>query len=481
MKKYIFTIGLFISLSTLISCDDELTNNPYNSLSEDVVFSSPDGFSNAIRGVYLSFIDEKTDNIIGNYYGAGMYSVPDILTDNLIINQSGRKSRETLYNWSYNANSYSAFNLYGDAYKIIRKANAILENIDNLDDGAFKNNIKGEALTARALAHFDLVRTYAQIPTQSPGAGASLGVAYVTTVDPLLKPSRNTVNEVYANIIKDLTTAESIIGTNTIDRFSKNAVNALLSRVYLYMGEWQKVVDAANKVVGSVASRAKFSNVWKDENTDGIISQFLIRTIDRVAIGTEYSQTNSNTGVKSEYVVSFDFYKMFKANDIRKTAYISTSVFSNVNYNHVAKYFGKVGQVNNIVNSKILRMSEVMLNKAEALSQIPGQDGAALVALDAVRKERYSSFVSGAETGQDLKDAIALERRLELAFEGHRFYDLKRKGLAIKRNPTFGDAADGTGRPPTFSTLDAGDHRFQLPIPTDAINSNTNLKQNPEY
>jgi len=486
MKKYIITIGLFISFGTFLSCDDELTNNPYNALSDDVLFSSPEGFTNAVRGIYAGFIDNGpsngTDNI-DDYYGADMFSVPDILSDNVIINQNGRQSKRTLYDWLYNADGYSSFDLYGDAYKIVRKTNNILGHIDNLSDGAFKNNVMGEALTARALAHFDLVRNYAQIPTQSPGAGSSLGVAYVTTVDPLQKPTRNTVDEVYTNIITDLTTAEGLISSsNGSGRFDKNTVNALLSRIYLYMGQWQNAVNAANNVSGSVASRANFSGVWKDENSDGIITQFLIRIIDGVAIGTEYSQTNGNTGdVRSEYVVSFDFYQMFSSTDIRTSAYISTSAFSGVDYNHIAKYFGKTGQVNNIVNSKIMRMAEVMLNKAEALAELGGQDVAALAALDAVRSQRYTGFTTGVEAGQSLKDAIAFERRLELAFEGHRFYDLKRKGLAVNRDATSGDAADGSGIAPVFATLDAGDHRFQLPIPQNAINANTNLAQNPGY
>lgn len=482
MKKYFITLGIIVTSLAFTSCDDELTKNPYNAISEDVLLSSPDGFSNAVRGVYAGFIDNGTDNI-ADYYGGDMFSVPDVLTDNLILNQNGRQTKFNLYNWLYNASSYGAFDLYGDAYKIIKKTNTIINNIDNLSAGSFKDNILGEALTSRALAHFDLVRNYGQIPTQSAGAGASLGVPVITVSDPLAKPTRNTVDEVYAAVISDLTTAKGLISsTNPDGRFTKNTVNALLSRVYLYMGQWQNAIDAANAVSGSVASISNFPNVWIDESEDGIVSQFLIRNIDGVAIGTEYSQTSPSAGVRSEYNVSFDFYNMFANNDVRKDAYISTSAFGGVNYNHVAKYFGKIGQVNNIVNSKILRMAEVMLNKAEAYTKLSSpNDAAALSALDAVRSQRYSGFVSGGETGQALKDAIYLERRLELAFEGHRFYDIKRNGWDINRDATSGDVADGSGTPPAFATLTAGDTRFQLPIPQDAINSNTNLVQNPGY
>lgn len=482
MKKYLMIIGLVVGSLSITSCDDELTKNPFDALSEDVVFSSPAGFENAVKGIYAGFIDNGTDNI-SDYYGGDMFSVPDILTDNVIINQNGRQSKRTLYDWLYNANGYSGYDLYGDAYKIIRKANTIIKNIDNLEAGAVKNNILAEALTARGLAHFDLARNYAQIPTQSSGANGSLGVAYVTESDPNQKPARLTVAETYSKIIEDLTTAEGLIATSNGDgRFNKNAVNALLSRVYLYNGEWQKSADAANKVAGSVATIANFPNIWNDESGDGVVSQFLIRIIDGVAIGTEYSQTNGNTGeVRSEYVPSFDFYELYADNDVRKGAYFSTSAFAGIEYNHISKYFGKLGQVNNVVNSKIIRMAEVMLNKAEAYSELPGGDAQALIALDAVRSQRYNGFVSGNETGNALKSAIALQRRLELAFEGHRFFDIKRKGEAITRNATFGDGADGSGVPPAFTTLAAGNFKFQLPIPQDAMNANTNLEQNPGY
>ena len=482
MKKYFITLGIIVTSIVLTSCDDELTKKPYDALSSDVVFSSPDGFSNALRGVYAGFIDNSTDNI-GAYYGGDMFSVPDILTDNVVLNQNGRQSKKTLYDWLYNANGYGGFDLYGDAYKIIRKSNAIINNIDILSTGDFKNNTLGEALTARALAHFDLVRTYAQIPTQSSGAGASLGVAYVTIVDPTQKPARNTVDEVYSNIIIDLTTAQELIdSSNDASRFNKNAVNGLLSRVYLYMGQWQNAIAEANKVTSSVASISNFPKLWKDESSDGIISQFLIRIADDIAIGTEYSQTSPASGVRSEYNVDFDFFQMYTATDVRKNSYFSTSSFGGISYNHIAKYFGKTGQNNNIVNAKIIRTAEVMLNKAEAYTELsPPNDAGALVALNAVRSQRYTGFVSGGETGQALKDAIALERRLELAFEGHRLFDIKRKGLDVNRSTINGDVSDGTGVPSAFTTLAAGDHKFQLPIPQSAINANTNLIQNPGY
>lgn len=480
MKKLIFNISILASiLIATTSCDDRLNKEPFDSVSEETLFSKPEGFTNAIAGVYKQFIfDESLNGAV--YYGSTMFAAPDILTDNVILNVTGRQSRKIMFDWLYAPNRTGQI-LYVNAYKVIHNANVILKNTGNLKDADFRNNIEGEALTARALAHFDLVRMYGKIPTQSADANSSLGVAYVKTVDDAQQPARNTVKEVYDNIVTDLLEAKGKINqTNPAGRFNLNAVNALLSRVYLYMGEWQNCVDSANEVVGNVASRANFPSLWKDESFEGIIAQFLVRQIDRTAIGTVYSQTNPSTGVRSEYNASFDLYQLYSDDDIRKSSYVSTSLFNGNSYNHVAKYFGKTGQVNGKVNAKVIRMAEVMLNKAEALAELT-KDGEALAALDAVRSQRYKDFVSGNETGQSLKDAIALEKRLEFAFESHRFFDLKRKGLPIVRSETFGDLSDGTGTPAVFTTLPANDFRFQYAIPEEAVQANSNLKQNPGY
>ena len=105
---------------------------------------------------------------------------------------------------------------------------------------------------------------------------------------------------------------------------------------------------------------------------------------------------------------------------------------------------------------------------------------AARAALDAVRSKRYTGFTVGTEVGSALKVAIAKERRLELAFEGSRFSDLKRKGMAIERSD-FGHFADGTGVPAVNKTLPVGDFRFQAPIPVGELNLNANMVQNPGY
>jgi len=179
-----------------------------------------------------------------------------------------------------------------------------------------------------------------------------------------------------------------------------------------------------------------------------------------------------------EYVVSFDFYNSFAADDIRKEAYTFEGQGDGIQYNGIKKLFGRPGQFNGEVDYKIIRTAEAYLNKAEAYYNM-GNESAARQALDQVRTNRYLTPPSG-ETGSALRDAIRLERRFEFAFEYQRFFDLKRWGLSISRT-NKGDHADGTGTPSDVLNLNTGDNKWQLPIAQQSIDVNPNLQQNPGY
>jgi hypothetical protein len=348
-------------------------------------------------------------------------------------------------------------------------------------EGENKENIVAEAKALRALAHFDLVTFWGKIPTQSGDANGSLGVAYVTEPDPTIEPARETVGTTYDLIVKDLTEAAAGINvTNDVGRMNRDAVNTLLSRVYLYMGQWQKAVDAANLVSTPVAPRSDVVDVWTDSSRSGLL--FYIPNelpVLGISIGVTWSQ-GGLTNLIPEYVVSYDFYNSFAADDIRKEAYTMQAANNadGLQFNAIKKLYGREGQSNGQVDIKILRAAEAYLNKAEAYFNL-GNESAARTALDAVRTKRYTTPPSG-ETGSALRDAIRLERRFEFAFEYQRFFDLKRWGLSIDRDG-FGDLADGTGTPSDQQSLAAGNNKFQLPIAQSSLDQNPNLVQNPGY
>ncbi len=482
MKNYIFKITVLLVSLGFIACDDELNDlQPFTEGNPETFFNSVATFQNGVDGIYSQLV---------NYYSHpsnGMQGIPDILSDNVILVQTGRRSNEDYYDWRYVPNTAGAIPLYwSEAYEAVNAANLVISQIDNLADSPEKNNILGQALAARAYAHFDLARTYAQIPSQSSGAGSSPGIVYVKvedgdTGDPFAQPARETVDSNYAEIIGDLERASQLIADdNGEGRLDRDGVFGILSRVYLYNGDYQKAIDAANQVTVPLATAAELPDVYTDVSSAGLVFELAINSATETInnnVGVLYSQSNASA-VISEYAIEFDFWNSIDPNDLRRNVLQFVGNNQGNDYNAVLKFLGEAGQVNGRVDIKVLRAAEVLLNKAEAQFEL-GQETAALGSLDMLRDQRFTSYTGG-ETGQALEDAIQFNRRVELAFEGHRFFDLKRRGEAITRSNN-GDIIDGSGTPPEVLTLAAGDFRFQLPIPIDEVNANPNLAQNDGY
>lgn len=460
-------------MAFMSSCDqDNLNLNPFSSVGAEVALNNPGDFEIAVNGLYSMMIEST-------YYGADFMSFPDVLADNLIINLDARQTQRVTYEWRYNPNSTRA-NFMANAYDVVQHANFILENIDKLPAGAQKDNIEAQCLAARGLAHFDINNVFGKIPTQDGGANASLGISVMTSSDIRQTVARSTVAQVYTSVISDLENASAKISPdNGLERFTVDAVNGLLSRVYLYNGQYQEAVDAANAVTTSVSEFGNFNGIWNDSSNDGVLFKLINLDADTdVSTAVPYSQTLSG-GIFSEYVCDFGLFNLYTAQDVRTGTFIEQSPFDGVLYNHVIIHNNSSINVGaGVVDIKVIRAAEVQLNKAEALAEM-NQDGPALAALDLVRAQRYVA-PSGGETGQALKDAIQLERRLELAFQGHRFFDIKRQGLPIQRT-NAGQLADGTGSTPLFTTLPAGDCKFELAIPVTEINVNPASSQNPCY
>lgn len=484
-KFYKYCLTSLFAASLLVSCDDELNGlQPFTEGNPETFFNSVSSFQNGVDGIYSQF---------WNYYsstGSGLQGIPDILADNVILAQTGRRSNEIYYDYRYNPNTGGAIPLYwSEAYEAVNAANLVIGQIDNLSDGPAKDNILGQALAARAIAHFDLARIYAKIPTQSADANNSLGIIYIKvedgdTGDPFAQPARETVASNYAEIIGDLERAAQLIGTsNGEGRLNRDAVYAMLSRVYLYNGDYQLAINAADEVAADIVDanvEGALLDIYEDTSNQGVIIEWSVNTTSESNfnnVGVLYSQTTAPNTV-SEYVVDYEFFNSLDPNDLRREVIQYDATNQGNNYNAVRKFLGEPGQVNGRVDIKVLRAEEVLLNKAEAQFEL-NQPANALATLDILRDARYPSYTGG-ESGQALEDAIQWERRVELCFEGHRFFDIKRRGEAVQRSNN-GDIADGSGTPPEFLTLPAGDHRFQLPIPIDEINANPNLEPNPDY
>ena len=471
---------IFLILLGSMSCKkSNLELFPYNQIETSQAFNTETDVTLAINGMYAGL---RTSN---DYFVNGSWNIiADVLADNVIPNKTGpgRGSLLTYSEWRYTGQN--TYGLFSDGYTIIRRANAILENIDKFDEGPFKNNAKGEALALRAMVYFDMSRVYGKT-YENASAGDSV-LPYITSTDPTILPAKISVKDFYDKAIADLESAKALIeSTNGIYRLNKPAVSALLSRVYLYKGDMPACIVASNDALGtapSIPGIALFPKIWIDDPTADPSVFFKVRNtkLDNVnSQGVNYYQTVSGQK-KSEYVATYDFAQLFTSDDIRTPTYIQKGTFNGQAYNNVIKYDGRPGNPAGVVDGKVIRTAEVLLNRAEAYYR-SSNSGAALADLVLLKSNRYAGYVPETLSGITLLNEIYLQRRLELAFEGDRFWDLKRRNLPVVRDDTKGDLANGGGIPFVFTMLPAGDFRFQLPYPQEEVNFNTNLIQNPGY
>ncbi|MGD2035541.1 MAG: RagB/SusD family nutrient uptake outer membrane protein [Bacteroidales bacterium] len=489
-RNNIYTLIAGISFILFASCDHYLDLAPHDELDYEAAFETAQDAEIAVRGVYYTMHQDY------GYYDGQHLILPDVMSDNLILCSEGRLTFDLMQNWDIKPGNYYVGRAWAQPYKVINRANQVIARATDIeaegDDLLLKNHVLGEAYAIRGMVYFDLVRYFGK--NYADATAADLGVPYVTDPAPSL-PERNTVAECYENIVSDLTMGESLMAQGAIDpdegntRFSSAAAKAMLARVYLTMEDWSNAISMATDVINEVplSTLAEFPDVWLDASEAGVIFKVRITEQDNTvtnsgsAIGTYYSQTGPS-GTRSEHVCSYELAQLFDTTDIRTFSYISQSEFNGKLFNHVWKYKERTGAVTpDLVDAKVLRTAEMYLIRAEALvSQASPDEVAALADLNALRAQRYEPFTAGSETGTGLYNAIQLERRLELAFEGQRWFDLKRLGLPVERED-YGDEADGGGLHYRALTLPAGSYLWQLPIPTTEIDANPNITQNDDY
>jgi starch-binding outer membrane protein, SusD/RagB family len=490
MNKYIIIlVAVILSLSQ--SCKkSELELFPYNQIENDQAFNTEADANLALNGMYFGL------RASGTYYQGTWTIFGDVTSDNLLISQAGRLSQQTNHNWQYTSDN--TYQLFAGGYTIARRANAIILNADKLastgSTAAFIGNLKAQALACRAMIYFDMSRIHSKALVNATPSDST--IPYITTLDQSILPAKESVSSLYGKVIADLNLANSLITTaaasNGVGRFSKLAINGLLSRVYLYAGDWSNCIAssiAAFPATATLPSIAAFPGIWTDapvvpatagpNGSDGVLFKITNTLVDGInTLGVNYYQTVAG-GIRSEYVVDYAFRQLFLPTDVRTATYIQTSPFNGINQSHVIKFAGKSGFPAGVLDAKVLRTAEVLLNRAEAYYR-SGNIPMALADLNLLKTNRITGYVNATLTGQALLDEILLQRRLELAFEGDRFWDIKRRNEPVQRS-TFGDRADGTGTPAVFRTLAAGDYRFNIPIPQLELNFNTNLKQVPGY
>ncbi|MEQ9438895.1 MAG: RagB/SusD family nutrient uptake outer membrane protein [Cyclobacteriaceae bacterium] len=460
-------IGLSYLLMLTVSCG-VLEQEPQNEISEDIAITNQKGVEAAVAGMYNELQQD------GEYYGRNIQIMGDLSADIAQSIGSWDHYRE-MDTYVVSTGNQENGLFWGRAYKAVNVANNIISSVSELGEipEAARNNYLGQAYFIRALAIFDLTKVYGG----APGVIGSLGVPLVLQpsrqVDESLFPARASLQESYEQVENDLLTALDLLpdaqssDVATRSQAVKGTARALLSRLYLYLDQPEQVIAYADQVIADpmYALEPNYLSIFEGDFTSESIFELNFNNTDQSGLRNWY--VPSTIGGRGDLAAHTEFYEEITANpnDVRGQLF---GYNEGLGIYYPTKYI-KAGNIDNV---HILRMGEIYLNRAEAKAKT-GDIAGALADLNAVHTRAGLDALTTSGTEATLA-AIWEERKLELAFEGHRFFDLVRTGQALTELTNIGRT---NGPPVTLS--DPG--RQVFPIPNFDIDANSNLVQNEAY
>ena len=484
--KNIFQILCLVLL--LSSCTKFLDVQPEssgiavaNNNTDVQVFKDAAALEAALGGAYADFKNE--------YYQLDYFVNGDAQSDDAYAG-GDNPSNFQIDDYKLDATNSNVSRDWRYLYATIGKCNKVINNTDLVKDPvlttARKAEIVGEASFIRAFMYFQLVQLWGDVPLQLKDV-KTISADKLAEIYPLLFPARAPQKEVYAQIISDLENAAKSVKATNIDKgyVTTGAVNALLAKVYAAQSpvDYAKVQQYCDKVIaGGYTLLDDYNQLWENANENSSESIFEIN----------YSGGNSdgNWGVtifrgldwKKFNLPSNDLVAAFDAeNDlIRKSASIAfvdvSGKWSDGNwpqktYPFINKYRNySSGSPQNYI---FIRLADILLLKTEALNA-QGDLAGATALINQIRT-RVKLGPTAAKNQAAMAVAIENERRLELAFEGHRWYDLKRTNRAIE----VINQVKGANNKPLGYALTT--NRLVWPIPQAELDKNLKLQQNPGY
>lgn len=469
--KYIFLSVLFLGL---FACEDELNIDPQQSLSTDLAFSNEQASLGSLMGVY-----SRTQDL--EVFG----SMPQIIADYQSDNVSFIGSFPTLQdvnNFVTLSDNSSIETIWRDNYRAIFAANAVIKNVPDVDDPGFSAEEKAqyvaEAKFVRSYVFFQMANLFGDPYTLDNGASLAIPMVLDPFEGDVTFPERATVKQIYDQIKTDLVAAEADLpethGSDlalTLGRATKGSANALLSRIALYTEDWQGAADYADKVINSSVYQLAAGYNFYSQNTPEEVFSLQNSATDngRTGSGGWASFYNpAEAGARGDCPFSQDLLDAYAEEAGDKRFSDLTQVGANE-----ATYTTKFPDpVNNSDNVPLIRITEMYLNRAEALAELNGVNQASVDLINDLRdRAGLADWTTGQFGSNDaFLDAIANERRKELAFEGHRRMDLLRRGLALRPadDPKMEDSMPG--KPKTI-----------LPVPQREVDLNQSLVQNDGY
>ena len=468
------------------SCSDFLEQNPQTDLSENDFYKTADDILSAVNGAYSSL---QEGDIYGNWYVFG-----EIPSDNTRNQLSGSVTTQNEFDQFYidTQNSMIA-NFWKAAYKVINRTNTILGRIDGIEiNTELANRYKLECKFIRALMYFNLVRVYGDVPLVLKEISIS------ESYDILREPKEN----VYNQIIADLKEAQDLpVSYSTAEdgRATQGAAKALLANVYMTLHKYAE----AETILAEIINSGRYSllentpgslnidgykNVFSPVNHNSKEGIFEIQFLKGgYGEGSNYANNfapeNSGTnvvavgGTGGNNIPEMDIYNAYEEGDRRRDFSMSLGYYDNrknnewVESRYVCKFMDVPYQNNDASNNyPVIRYADVILMYAEALNQ-NGKTAEACKYLNMTRRRGFgyqTTETSPVDLQTTDKAQFALmveqERRVELAFENHRWFDLIRTGRAVEVMRSKGFSLNETN--------------LICPIPQKQIDVNPKLTQN---
>ena len=471
------TLGLLL-LAAAPGCE-VLTQEPPASLTQEDTFTSPDRVSKAVISMY----DAVQNN---EFLGGRVLVYGDVRSDDT----DPAAFFTTVSNFTQLANDGTSLNAWTGGYRTLYSINFFLQNLQanpGVVSSTLEKQYTAEGRFLRALTMFHLVNLYAQ-PYKFTADASHPGIPIQLTApnaaqafEPSQQLARSSVRDVYTQIEADLMAAITDLpesyaaGQELVGRATKDGARGLLSRVYLYKGDFTNAATYSGQVItgGRHTLNADPVTPFRNFLTSESVFSIAMNASDNPNTNNALGQHYGAPPLRGDITIN-PYVAIVPAGDKRLTnltARPATNYYSTKFYNPTNTTTAVQSYV------PIVRYSEVLLNNAEALARTTGVTSDAVTRLNLVRDRSKpttaaSYSVSSFANAQALIDAILLERRLELAFEGHRLYDLL-------RTRTTGQVVVPTrGSSPAQNY---GSDRLVFPIPLVDLQQNPNLVPNPGY
>lgn len=448
MKRIFSILTIVVSMLFFTACDKLLDLEPYQSISEELSLESDANVKSVLKGAYAQFDDPSI-------YGGCLLRNSELLgAEDECMWVGTYSGPRQIYNKQMNSSNEEATSQWIDSYQVVNIVNNVLSALAVVDE-ADRDRVEGEALFLRSLMFFDLVRYFAQ-QYQAGSAATQLGIPIVLTptrgIDENSFVSRNSVEEVYNQVIADLIAAASKLPEENEVFATSGAATALLARVYLQKGDYARARDAASTVIASglYELQPSYADVFNnDDNTSEDIFATQITSQDRFSAMTEYFSIPEYGGRDGDIEILEGHLNLYSPDDERLDLFF---------LGNGGIRSGKWNNLYGVVN--LIRLPEMYLIRAESNVRLGTTIGATPLSDYNTVHERAGLTAATIVTLDD----ILYERRLEFSYEGFRIHEQRR----LQEN---------------VGSLPYNDPKLVFPIPFRETEANPALKnqQNPGY